>query len=278
MAVTTVLESAGFSNYGRGNLTCSLGTKVPIGGSAVNIAFIFAGGTGQRVTNASRPKQFLDLHGKPVIVWTLEIFEHHPDIDAIVVVMLESWISRFEKMAQQYGISKLVSVVPGGADGQASIRNGVLEIERLYSSDDIVLVHDGVRPLVSAETISTCIACAQEHGNAITVVPMVETIVNCEKTPAGDLTVRGTVDRDTAFIARAPQCFKVGDLAGAHHQSLKDGLQSAFVDSASLMRHYGHTLYTIQGDPENIKITTPSDYYIASALLEANESRQAFGL
>lgn len=244
----------------------------------MNIAFIFAGGTGQRVTNASRPKQFLDLYGKPVIMWTLEIFEQHPDIDAIVVVLLESWIARFQKMAQQYGISKLASVVPGGMDGQGSIRNGILEIERLYSPGDIVLVHDGVRPLVSPETISECIDCTRKHGNAITVVPMVETIVNCEQTEAGDLTIQGTVDRASAFIARAPQCFKIGDIADAHHRAVEDGLQSAFIDSASLMRHYGHTLYTVQGDPENIKITTPSDYYVASALLEANENKRAFGL
>lgn len=243
----------------------------------MNIAFIFAGGTGQRMNTSSTPKQFLDLQGKPVIIRTLEIFERHSDIDAIVVVMLESWIPRFEMLSKRHWISKLAAVIPGGKDGQASIRNGILEIERRYSSNDIVLIHDGVRPLISPETISQCIKCAKKHGNAITVVPLTETVVHCTANKKADaMKITDIVERSSAFIARAPQCFKVGDIAAAHHKSVKDGLQSAFIDSASLMRYYGHTLHTVLGAPENIKITTPSDYHIANALWRANENKRSF--
>lgn len=241
-------------------------------GGMMNVALIFAGGTGQRMNTRTRPKQFLELHGKPIIIYTLEEFEEHPDIDAIVVVCLESWIPAFRKMLKKFGIEKVADVVPGGDSGQGSIRNGVYRAAELFPGDSILLVHDGVRPLVDAQTISACIASAQEKGNAITVVPAIETIVREEDGKVTDI-----IDRKECVMAKAPQCFVLDDLREAHEHAAEDGRED-FIDSASLMRFYGHDLYTVEGSPQNIKITTPSDFYTFRALADAREESQVFGL
>ena len=238
----------------------------------MNIALIFAGGTGQRMNTKTRPKQFLELHGKPIIVYTLEQFENHPQIDHIVVVCLESWIPFLEKLLVRFDITKVSSVVPGGASGQDSIRNGVMSAYEQFPADSVLLVHDGVRPLVDAATISACIEKTLECGNAITTVPAIETIVK-----ESDSKVTDIVDRKECVMAKAPQCFRLGELKAAHDRARQDGLGD-FIDSASLMRHYGHSLFTVQGSPENIKITTPSDFYIFRALTDARENSQIFGL
>lgn len=238
----------------------------------MNVAIIFAGGTGQRMNTKTRPKQFLELHGKPIIIHTIEQFENHPLIDGIVVVCIESWISVLNRELKKHAITKVASVIPGGSTGQESIRLGIFEAERLYPADTILLMHDGVRPLIDAETITKDIACATEHGNAVTVVPATETIV--QETEGK---IDHVLDRHECSLARAPQCFRLGDIAEAHRRSLEDGLDDAFVDSSDLMRHYGATIYTVEGCPENIKITTPSDFYIFRAIADARENSQIFG-
>ena len=142
----------------------------------MNIAIIFAGGSGQRMNTASLPKQFLEVHGKPVLIYTLENFQNHPEIDAIVLVCLESWIDYAKKLLKKFGIDKAVAVVPGGATGQESIERGVAEAAAHYGEDSIVLIHDGVRPLISKALIDDCIRGVKEHGSAITVAPAIETI------------------------------------------------------------------------------------------------------
>ena len=146
----------------------------------MNYALIFAGGTGQRMNTKTRPKQFLELHGKPIIVYTIEAFENHPDIDGVVVVCLEAWIPFLRKKLEHYDISKVIDVVPGGVTGQESILNGLRALEMHVGRDHNVLVHDGVRPLVSAETISGCVESLERNGNAISVTPAIETIVQEE--------------------------------------------------------------------------------------------------
>jgi 2-C-methyl-D-erythritol 4-phosphate cytidylyltransferase len=237
-----------------------------------NVALVFAGGTGQRMSTKTRPKQFLELHGKPIIIYTLEQFENHPEVDGIIVVCLESWIPFLQKLLKKFDITKVKAVIPGGANGQGSIRNGVYKASELYSADATVLVHDGVRPLVDASTISACIKTTQERGNAITTVPAIETIVREDGGKVTDI-----IDRKECVMAKAPQAFKLGELKEAHDRSVADG-RDDFIDSASLMRHYGHELYTVEGSPENIKITTPSDFYIFRALVDARENSQIFGL
>ena len=131
----------------------------------MNIAVIFAGGTGTRMNTKSRPKQFLELHGKPLIIYTLEKFENHPLVDAIVVVCIKQWISYLQKLITKYNLTKIASIIPGGETGQMSIFNGISETNRLYGQDSIVLIHDGVRPLIDEETITNNINCVIENGN-----------------------------------------------------------------------------------------------------------------
>lgn len=238
----------------------------------MNCALIFAGGTGQRMNTKTRPKQFLELHGKPIIVYTIEVFENHPDIDAIVVVCLEDWIPFLRKQLVHYDIAKVVDVVPGGTTGQESIRHGIDTLLAHGYADATVLVHDGVRPLLRPETITECIRSVEERGSAITVTPAIETIVQ-----ESDGMVTNVIERQACRMAKAPQCFKLAQLAEAHRRAEADGLCD-FIDSASMMRHYGHSLYTVEGSPENIKITTPSDFYIFRAFVDARENSQIFGL
>ena len=237
----------------------------------MNIAVIFAGGTGSRMNTKSRPKQFLELHGKPIIIYTLEKFENHNMIDGIIVVCLKTWIPFLENLLKKYNINKVVSVIPGGVTGQDSIYNGLCEVERLYPSDSLVLIHDGVRPLIDEETITDNITCAQLNGNAITVAPAVETITIKEnKNEVGKI-----IDRSKCQLAKAPQTFILEDIISLHRRSQKDNYTQA-IDSASLVSHYGYRLYTVIGPNENIKITTPADFFMFRAFMDAKENSQIF--
>ena len=240
----------------------------------MNTALIFAGGPGKRMNSKAVPKQFLMLYGKPLIIYTLEKFENHPEIDGIVIACLEAWIPQMKKYCQKYEITKVRAIVPGGASGQESICNGLRSISSMYSKSDLVLIHDGVRPLVDPNTISNCIDCALEKGNAITVTPAIETIfLDNEK----DGQVGRIIDRKQCLMARAPQCFRVGDIMSAHEKAIAED-KGDFIDSASMMKHYGHRLYTVEGRAENIKITTPVDFYMFRAIIDARENQQIFGL
>lgn len=238
----------------------------------MNIAVIFAGGTGQRMNTKTKPKQFLELHGKPILVYTLEQFQKHDEIDAIILVMLDSWIDYSRTLIEQYHLTKVTAIVPGGSTGQESIYNGVKKASELFPMESIILIHDGVRPLVDAETISNNIACVKQNGSAITVSPAIETtVIKSEQGMVGDI-----IERSRCQLAKAPQSFFLHDLWNAHCKAIDDGNLN-FIDSACLMRHYGYPLYTIEGSPENIKITTPSDFYTFRALEDARENSQIFG-
>ncbi len=238
----------------------------------MNIAIVFAGGTGQRMNTKTTPKQFLKLHGKAILIYTLERFDEHPDIDKIVVVCLEPWIATLKRLIAQDGITKVASIIPGGDSGQASIRNGIFEAARLFPGDSIVLIHDGVRPLLDGDTITKCIACVKEHGSAVTVVPATETIVQEE---GGK--IYSMIERQSCRLARAPQCFYLDDIRRAHEKALEEG-RDDFIDSAYLMSNYGHDLYVVEGGSENIKITNPPDFYIFRAIMDARENQQIMGL
>lgn len=238
----------------------------------MNIAVIFAGGTGQRMHSRTKPKQFLLVHGKPIIIYTLEAFDQHPGIDAIVVVCLKEYIDVLEQLITKFGVGKIAAIVPNGSSGQESIRNGVDKANRLYPADSVVIVHDGVRPLIDQQTITDCIVSVKKNGSAVTVVPATETIVQSE-----DGVITNIIDRKQCQLARAPQCFRLGELHDAHHKAVEEGLGD-FIDSASLMSYYGHKLYEVEGASSNIKITTPSDFYIMRAIMDAEESSQIFGL
>ena len=239
----------------------------------MNIAVIFAGGSGNRMHTKSRPKQFLEYNGKPIIIYTLELFDNHPFIDAIVVVCIESWIPFLEKMLKKFEINKVVKVVPGGATGQESIFNGLVEAEN-YSrkgSDTVVLIHDGVRPLITEETITDNINTVRDKGNCITCIPATETFI--VKQDDGNLEIPA---RANSLIARAPQSFYLKDIISAHRNAIKEGRKD-FIDSCTMMSHYGYKINTILGPMENIKITTPTDYFIFKAMVDVHENQQIFG-
>lgn len=240
----------------------------------MNIALIFAGGTGKRMNSKAVPKQFLQLYGKPIIIYTLEKFDNHEDIDAIVIVCLKAWIPEMKKFAEKFGLQKIKAIVPGGKTGQESIYNGLKAAASLYDSDSIVLIHDGVRPLIDATTITAAVAKAKEKGNAVTVTPAIETIF-LDNDAEGQV---GTIlDRKTCHMAKAPQCFHLSDILDCHEKAIAEG-RSDFIDSASMVKFYGHELYTVEGKSENIKITTPIDYYMFRAIIDASENSQIFGL
>ena len=135
----------------------------------MNVAIIFAGGTGQRMSSSGIPKQFLLVNQKPIIVHTLEHFQYAPNIDKIIVVSLASGIPQVESLVARFGLTKVVSIIPGGSTGQESIFRGLEECRRLFDDDTVVLLHDGVRPIINETMIEECISCVLHHGNAITV-------------------------------------------------------------------------------------------------------------
>lgn len=238
----------------------------------MNIAVIFAGGTGQRMNTASKPKQFLELHGKPILIYTLEQFQNHPMIDGIVLVCLESWIPYCKDLLAKFHITKVCDIVPGGVNGQDSIFKGLDCTMKHFASDSVVLIHDGVRPLINEDIISRAIETVKEYGTAITVSPAIETIVLKKEGEVGEI-----LSRSNCEMAKAPQCFYLGDIYNAHLRSQEEG-KTDFIDSASLMKHYGYKLTTVEGPSENIKITTPSDFYIFRAIIDARENLQILGL
>ena len=242
----------------------------------MNIGVIFAGGSGTRMNTKSRPKQFLELNGKPIIIYTIELFDNHPDIDGIVVVCLESWIPFLRKMLNKFEITKVVRVIPGGASGQDSIFKGLCAAEEyaMEKKDDntIVLIHDGVRPLITEDTISDNIAKVKECGSCVTTVPATETVII--DMHDGSLNIP---KRSDCMMARAPQSFYLKDIIGAHRMCLQEG-KTDFIDSCSLMSHYGYKMGLVQGPMENIKITTPTDYFVLRAMVEVHENQQIFGI
>ncbi len=242
-----------------------------------NIAVIFAGGTGKRMNTVSRPKQFLELNGKPIIIYTLELFDNHADVDAICVVCLETWIPFLEKMLKKFEISKVVSIVPGGNSGQNSIFNGLVAAENycfnynIDSQDVIVMIHDGVRPLITEKTITDNIVTAREKGNCITCVPATETFIVKQIDDSLEIPTR-----DNSLIARAPQTFFLSDILSVHRRAQSEGKED-FIDSCTMMSNYGFHMNTIIGPIENIKITTPTDFFIFRAMVEVHENQQIFG-
>lgn len=236
-----------------------------------NIAVIFAGGAGRRMNTVGKPKQFLDLRGKPIIIYTLELFDMHTDIDGIIVVCIESWIPYLEKQIKKFEITKVVEIVPGGETGQDSIYNGLSAAKLHFPEDSCVLIHDGVRPLITEQTITDNIQAVREKGNCITCIPATETFVVSKGEGVLDIPSRAD-----SLVARAPQSFILSDILAAHERARSEGRHD-FIDSCTMMSQYGHHMNTIIGPMENIKITTPTDYFIFRAMVEVHENQQIFG-
>ena len=233
-------------------------------------ALIFAGGTGLRMNSKSKPKQFLELHGKPVIIYTIEVFERHPEVDSIAVVCLESWIPELQFQLQKNLIQKVRVIVPGGKTGHDSITNGLKAMKPYASMGDIVLIHDGVRPLIRGEIITRNIEAVRTYGSAITSSPAQETEIRVEEMTR---VIEDVPIRAHMYTAKAPQSFYYGDILKAHEKAEKTGFKS--IDSVDLLNHLGRrNLHIVPCSRFNLKITEPADYYIFRALYEAMENEQ----
>lgn len=241
----------------------------------MNIAVLFAGGVGSRMNSKALPKQFLLIHGKPIIIHTMEKFEDHEQIDAIVVSCVEGWIDYLQDLVDKYGITKVKKIVPGGSTGQLSIYKGLCAAKEISDAEDsVVLIHDGVRPFITAKLIDDNIESVKKFGSAITSVPAKETVLMVNKDENQILNIP---DRSSTRLARAPQSFCLDEILGAHEKALSEQ-KTDFIDSCSLMQYFGKKLYLIDGPMENIKITTPEDFYTMRALLDAKENEQIYGV
>jgi 2-C-methyl-D-erythritol 4-phosphate cytidylyltransferase len=238
----------------------------------MNTALIFAGGTGQRMSAIAKPKQFLELHGKPIILYTLEHFESHPEIDGIIVVCLEDWIKELEFSLRKYEIGKVRQIIPGADTAHESIMEGLLALEKSCAPEDIVLIHDGVRPLINERLISENIEKAKAYGAVVTVEAVRESVVISDDGDSIDYVPK----RRSVFTAKAPQTFRFGLILELYKRALADNILS--VDSAHLLSIYGEKMYTVKSTPNNMKITQPADYYIFKALYEVRESQQILGI
>ena len=227
----------------------------------MNIALIIAGGVGARM-HQNIPKQFITVEERPVIVYTLEAFQRHSDIDAIAVVCVEGWETVLRAYAEQFNITKLKHVFPGGKNGQDSIRNGVFALEKLYSPDDIVLIHDAIRPMVSQEIISDCIVKTRQHGCAISVIPCAEAMVVSEDQETSER----VFPRDNLKRTQTPQGFPIGKICDLHRRALEAGITNS-VASVTLMIEMGEKVFFSAGSEKNIKLTTVEDIDIFKALL-----------
>ncbi|KRM94881.1 2-C-methyl-D-erythritol 4-phosphate cytidylyltransferase [Liquorilactobacillus aquaticus DSM 21051] len=240
----------------------------------MNIAVIFAGGVGKRMHSKDLPKQFLKIHDKPIIMHTLEIFEANRQIDAIVISCVGDWIGYLNELIDKYNLHKVRKIVEGGTTGQESIFNGLKAAKHISSSDeDIVLIHDGVRPLINSKTIDDNIDSVKKNGSSITSVKVKETVLLVDENEA----IESVPNRAHSRLARAPQSFYLKDIISAHRRAIKEK-KFDFIDSCSMMQYYGKKLYLVNGPQENIKITTPDDFYTMRALLDAKEDAQIYGI
>ena len=231
-----------------------------------NIVLIIAGGVGARM-GQDIPKQIINVYDKPVIVYTLEAFQKHPSIDAIEVVCLDGWHDVLWAYAKQFGIAKLENIVSGGKNGQDSIRNGLYDIaSRHNGSDDIVLVHDAIRPMVSNDIISDNIRVCRQYGNAITVVPCTAAMLKT----FDSLSTEEQVPRDNLKITQTPQAFFLQDIIAAHKEALENGITNS-VASCTMYIELGRKLYMSAGSEKNLKLTTAEDIEIFKALLNAKK-------
>lgn len=226
------------------------------------IALLTAAGTGTRM-HLDIPKQFIHVDNKPVIVHTMEAFQKHPSIDAIIVVTLDSWKEVLWAYARQFNITKLQWVVPGGETGQDSIRNGLEKLKQEFPEEEIsVMVHDGNRPLVSSEVISDNLATFAKYGCAVAVVPCTEVVFESDDGISSCV----STEREKLFRTQTPHTYRLDELLWAHAEAKRRGIKGTAA-SCMLMKELGRETFFSKGSEENIKITTQDDLRIFKALL-----------
>ena len=241
-----------------------------------NIAMIIAGGVGARLSK-EMPKQYIKINGKPVLAYTMEAFEQLEEIDAITIVCQPEYEDLILDIAKEYHITKLTHIFYGGAVGQESIRNGVFGLEQYYNEDDLILIHDAIRPLVDREVLLDCIGVAREKGNAIVCIPCVTTMLQKERDEQGEAgkgldSSLAVYPRDLIMETQTPQAFTLGLLGKCHREALEKGILNETA-SCALMTRLGERVFFSKGSEKNIKITVPEDLDLMEALVTAGKSR-----
>jgi 2-C-methyl-D-erythritol 4-phosphate cytidylyltransferase len=216
-------------------------------------ALIFAGGTGTRMKNTDVPKQFLEVGGIPIIIRTLSFFSEHPLVDNVVVVCLEGWIDQLKADIEDYRIKGVIGIIPGGQTGFESIRKGLDRICEISKPDDIVLICDGVRPILSEALITDCIKGAEEFGTAVPVTKSIDSVLYSDD----GIMCSKNIKREKIYITQAPQGYRLEIIMNAHNIAREKNIQS--ISSADLMLDLGMEVHLIPGIRENIKVTTRED-------------------
>lgn len=227
----------------------------------MNIALILAGGCGSR-TAQDIPKQFMNVYEKPLIIYTLENFEHHPDIDGIAVVCLDGWHEVLRAYARQYNITKLKWIVRGGEDGQESTRKGIEALREVCDPEDVIMVHDAIRPFLTPEVITDAIVKCKQKGSGLSAVRCQETIVRTGDGISGD----EGIGRQEIMRVQTPQAYKYGKALWAYEEAERRGIRGE-VYINTLMLRLGERVYFSKGTDKNIKVTMIDDLEIFKALL-----------
>lgn len=240
----------------------------------MNIAIIFASGSGIRM-GSGIPKQYLEVNGKPILVYTLQLFQYHKEIDKIYVAVANNFISYAERLVEEYHLTKVAGIVAGGETAQDSIYNALKKAEMENDSNSIVLIHDGVRPIVAYDVISDNIDGVKRNGNSITCTPCFETVLLSKN----NKTVEHVPYRAETFTAQAPQSFYLKDIIDIHEKiRATQNRYKNMVDACTMCASLNIPVYMVPGNRGNIKVTTPEDVYVFRALLQFRENEQAFGL
>ena len=232
----------------------------------MTVALLTAAGSGTRM-GQDIPKQFIHVENKPILIHTMEAFQNHPSIDAIIVVTIPSWIDVVKAYARQFNIDKLRWVVPGGSTGQESIYNGLEALSKELNEDDVVMVHDGNRCMVSSEIISNSLATFKKYGSAVAAIPCVEAVFRSNDDGTSSTV---SIPREQLFRTQTPHTYTLGKLMWAHDEAKNRGIVETAA-SCTLMQQLGETVYFSKGSEENLKITTIEDMMIFKALLHTKK-------
>lgn len=230
----------------------------------MNIALLTAAGIGSRM-HLDVPKQFLHVDGKPVIVYTMEVFQRHPQVDKILVVTLEAWIDALKVYAEKYHITKLEWVIQGGNSGQESIEKGIKELEKHCMGTDVIIIHDGNRPLISSDIISDSLATYKKYGSAIAAIPCVEAIFRSEDGRRS----KEMIPREQMFRTQTPHTYSLDKMIWGHKMAEERGIKNT-VATCTLMQTLGENVNFSMGAERNLKLTTQEDLEIFKALLKSD--------
>jgi 2-C-methyl-D-erythritol 4-phosphate cytidylyltransferase len=226
--------------------------------------------------SAGLPKQFLNLMGKPIVAYTLEKFEECEEIDRIIIVSHGNYVDRMQRIIELYEFEKVEKIVVGGADRQNSLKRGLDAVrESGARDDDVVVIHDGVRPLVSIGTIRENIRVAKQYGCAITAHPVTESVVITAGEDAG---IDDFKKRADTYTLTAPQTFLFKEIMDAYEKTADGKQPLPLLDAAMVYASFGERVHLVKEQGSNLKITTPEDYYVLKAILEMEENKYVFGL